>query len=163
MQEKEIRPKKIFNRFLNLAERDVKKFFNGKRKKIKCVACGAGGKFSFKKSNFSYFLCKNCKTLFVNPRPIESEFINYYTKSSSIKLLAKLYEETQKLRKKRIWKPKAEIIAKKLKKNKLSNYSYVDIGGGYGFFAEEISKYTKKTTTVIEPSPFMAEVCKKKK
>ena len=62
-----------------------------------------------------------------------------------------------------MWKPKAELIAKKLKKNQLSNYSYVDIGGGYGFFAEEISKYTKNTTTVIEPSPFMAEACKKKK
>ena len=163
MQEKEIRPKKIFNKFLKLAKVDVNKYFKKKRKKIKCIACNRNGKFSFKKHNFSYYLCKNCKTLFVNPRPIESEFINYYTKSSSIESLANLYKKTQELRRKKMWKPKAELIAKKLKKNQLSNYSYVDIGGGYGFFAEEISKYTKNTTTVIEPSPFMAEACKKKK
>ncbi len=62
-----------------------------------------------------------------------------------------------------MWKPKAKIIATKLKKNKLSNYTYVDIGGGHGSFAEEISKYTNKKPIVIEPSPYMAEACRKKK
>ena len=97
MQEKEIRPKKIFNKFLKLAKVDVNKYFKKKRKKIKCIACNRNGKFSFKKHNFSYYLCKNCKTLFVNPRPIESEFINYYTKSSSIKSLANLVPIRRKL------------------------------------------------------------------
>ena len=164
MQEKEIRPKKIFNRFLNLAERDVKKFFNGKRKKIKCVACNENGKFSFKKNGFVYCLCSYCKTLYVSPRPNEIAFSNYYTKSSSIKFLANiLYKKTQKLRRRKIWKPKAKIIAEKLKKYKIKNFRYIDVGGGYGTFAEEISKYTKKKIIVIEPSPFMAEECRKKK
>tara|TARA_B110000014_G_scaffold246167_1_gene218673 strand:+ start:634 stop:1605 length:972 start_codon:yes stop_codon:yes gene_type:complete len=164
MKEIEIRPKKIFDKFVSLATQDVKKFFNKKKKLIKCVACNKNGKFSFKKNGFSYCLCQNCKTLFVNPRPNEIDFSNYYQKSSSIKFLANnLYKKTQKLRRKKIWKPKAKIIAEKLKKNKFKNFNYVDIGGGYGIFAEEISKYTKKKVTVIEPSPYMAEECRKKK
>ena len=85
MKEKEIRPKKIFNRFLNLAERDVKKFFNGKRKKIKCVACNENGKFSFKKNGFVYCLCSYCKTLYVSPRPNEIAFSNVRYGSSDFK------------------------------------------------------------------------------
>jgi len=103
MKETEIRPKKIFNEFIKLAALDTKKYFKKKRNKIKCVACNRNGKFSFKKNNFSYYLCQNCKTLFANPRPEESEFSNYYKKSSSIKSLESFYKKTQKLRKKNIW------------------------------------------------------------
>ena len=163
MKEIEIRPEKIFNKFVKLAELDTKIYFKKKRKKIKCVACSRSGNFSFKKNTFSYYICKNCKTLYANPRPEESEFLNYYKKSSSIKSLASFYKKTHKLRKKNIWQSKAQLISKTLKKRKLTNFSYVDIGGGSGVFAEEILKYTKKNITIIEPSPFMAEQCRKKK
>ena len=80
--------------------------------------------------------------------------------SSSIKFLANtLYKKTKEARRKKIWLPKARIIISKLKKNK--NYTFVDIGGGYGSFAEEILKYKKKAV-VIEPSPFMARECRKR-
>lgn len=99
-KEKDIRPKKIFNKFLYLASLDIKKYFGKTKKKINCVACGRKGEFSFKKMNFSYYECRNCYTLFVNPRPKESDFLNYYTKSSSIKFLAThLYKKTEKNRK----------------------------------------------------------------
>jgi 2-polyprenyl-3-methyl-5-hydroxy-6-metoxy-1,4-benzoquinol methylase len=163
MKEKEIRPKKIFNKFLYLASLDAKKYFNKKKIKVNCVACGSKGKFSFKKNNFSYWVCQDCETLFVNPRPKADAFQNYYTKSSSIKFLAStLYEKTKESRKKKIWIPRAKMIVEKLKK-KIKNYSCVDIGGGYGIFAKEIFKLIKRDVMVIEPSPFMAEVCRKKK
>ena len=80
MKETEIRPKKIFKQFLNLAFLDIKRYFNGEKEKVNCVACERKGKFSFKKNNFSYCECTNCKTLFVSPRPKERAFLNYYTK-----------------------------------------------------------------------------------
>ena len=145
MQEKEIRPKKIFDKFLHLASQDVKKYFNKAKEKVNCVACGRKGKFSFKKKNFSYCVCQNCETLFVNPRPKENAFLNYYTKSSSIKFLANvLYKKTKEARKKTIWIPKAKMVIEKLKKNKIKNYSCIDVGGGYGIFAQEILKFIKK-------------------
>ena len=56
MQEKEIRPNKLFKKFLHLAASDVKKYFKDKKIKISCVACGSKGKFSFNKNNFSYYI-----------------------------------------------------------------------------------------------------------
>ena len=164
MKEKEIRPKKLFKKFLNLAAQDVKKFFKSKNSKINCIACKAKGEFSFKKKDFSYCICPKCKTLYVNPRPGERAFLNYYTKSSSIKFLANtLYKKTKEARRKKIWIPKTKIILEKLKKNNIKKCSYVDIGGGYGTFAEEMSKRKKGNIVVIEPSPFMAQECRKKK
>jgi 2-polyprenyl-3-methyl-5-hydroxy-6-metoxy-1,4-benzoquinol methylase len=164
MKEKEIRPKKLFKKFLNLAAQDVKKFFKSKNFKINCIACKAKGEFSFKKKDFSYCICPKCKTLYVNPRPSEQAFLNYYTKSSSIKFLANtLYKKTKEERRKKIWIPKTKIILEKLKKNNIKKCSYIDIGGGYGTFAEEMSKRKKDNIVVIEPSPFMAQECRKKK
>ena len=164
MQEKEIRPNKLFKKFLYLAALDVKKYFRNQKIKINCVACGKKGKFSFNKNNFSYCVCPNCETLFVNPRPKENAFLNYYKKSSSIKFLANtLYKKTRKSRVKNIWKPKAKMILKKINKNKIKNYTFVDIGGGNGVFAREISNLKKRSAVVIEPSPFMANECRKKK
>ena len=162
-KEKDIRPKKIFNEFLHLASLDIKKYFGKAKNKINCVACNQKGQFSFKKMNFSYCECKNCNTLFVSPRPHEKAFLNYYTSSPSIKFLAThLYKKTEKVRKNKIIKPKAKIIFDFLKKNKKTNYTCVDIGGGYGIFAKEISRLLKRKSVVIEPSPNLAHVCKKK-
>ena len=164
MKEEEIRPKKLFKQFLYLASLDIKKYFNKEKVKVNCVACGREGKFSFKKNNFSYCECPNCKTLFVNPRPKEQAFLNYYTKSSSIKFLADdIYKKTQESRRKKMWQPKAKIIFEILKKKRIKNYSCIDIGGGYGFFAKEILKLKKREVVVIEPSPFMAKECRKQK
>ena len=102
MKEKEIRPKKLFDKFLYLAAKDIKKYFNGKRANVKCVACKSDGKFTFNKKNFSYYLCSKCKTLYVNPRPKEEAFNNYYTQSSSIKFLGNaLYKKTKEARRKK--------------------------------------------------------------
>ena len=164
MEEKEIRPRKIFDKFLRLAYLDVKKYFNKEKTKVNCVACGRKGKFSFKKEGFSYYECQKCKTLFVNPRSNEDSFKNFYKRSSSVKFLStNLYKKTKEARKKKIFKPRAKMIFKILKEKKIKNYVCVDIGGGTGIFAKEISKLIKKEVIVIEPSSFLVEECKKEK
>ena len=84
MKERDIRPKKVFDKFLHLTSLDIKKYFSKSKVKINCVACGEKGKFSFKKEGFSYYECQKCQTLFVNPRPKEDSFENFYKKSISL-------------------------------------------------------------------------------
>jgi 2-polyprenyl-3-methyl-5-hydroxy-6-metoxy-1,4-benzoquinol methylase len=164
MKEIEIRPKKLFEKFIYFTKLDIKKYFKRSRKEINCVACNKKGRFSFKKNNFIYAECINCNTLFVSPRPNESEFSEYYTKASSIKYLAKsYYKKTEEIRKSKIWKPKAKLISKILKKNNLVKSNCIDIGGGYGVFAKEIKKNIRGKSVVIEPSPFLAKESRKKK
>ena len=58
MKESEIRPKKIFDKFLELAKKDTIAYFNKSDKlKIKCPACNSRGKYSFSKDNFDYCSC----------------------------------------------------------------------------------------------------------
>ena len=52
MKERDIRPKKLFEKYLYLSNLDIKKYFKKATKKINCVACGKKGKFAFKKKVF---------------------------------------------------------------------------------------------------------------
>lgn len=49
-----------------------------------------------------------------------------------------------------------------LQKYKSEECHIVDIGGGFGIFAEEMSLLTGAPVTVIEPSPKLAESCRKR-
>ena len=52
MKERDIRPKKLFEKYLYLSNLDIKKYFKKATKKINCIACGKKGKFAFKKKKF---------------------------------------------------------------------------------------------------------------
>jgi len=163
MKEHDIRPQKIFEEYLRLAEEDTKTFFaDAPRKATACPACQTAGKHVFKKNGFDYAECPQCLTLYVDPRPEWTAFERYYTDSPSTRYWATtFYKETEKARREKIWKPKAELI-----KENIARFSkakeIVDIGGGYGTFAEEISRITKLDVTVVEPSKLLAEVCRRK-
>lgn len=163
MKENEIRPQNIFDEYLRLTEIDTATFFaDTPRTELLCPACGAAGTQAFVKSGFSYTECPECLTLYVNSRPVRSAFERYYTDSPSTHYWATtFYKETENARKEKIWKPKAELI-----KDKIARFSdvteIVDIGGGYGTFAEEIRRITGYKVTIIEPSKHLAEVCRHK-
>ena len=139
MKESDIRPQDIFDEYLRLAKEDTFKFFSGvKTIQLACPACTSVGKLSFVKNGFSYELCQNCQTLFVNPRPVAESFFDYYTQSSSSKFWATtFYKETADARREMLWKPKAKIILQMLDKYSAIDHSIIDIGGGYGLFADE--------------------------
>lgn len=164
MKESEIRPKKIFNEYLRLAKEDTETFFSSViRVEICCPACNATGEHSFEKNGFEYSVCKYCYTLYVSPRPESKAFTRYYTESLSSKYWATtFYKETAEARRERIWKPKAQLIANILHEQDAADHHIIDIGGGYGIFAEEIQNYAKQPLIIIEPAPHLAEVCREK-
>ena len=163
MKEEEIRPHKIFDKFLSIAAEDCNIFFStSNRRKINCPACNSQGEHSFIKNSFSYELCPKCETLFVSPRPDEESFNNFYTNSSSAKYWATtFYKETENARKKLIWKDKIKLINNLVSKYSSNNPTFIDIGGGYGVFGEEMTRL-KKDVIVIEPSPSLSKQCKEK-
>lgn len=163
MKENEIRPQDIFNEYLKLAEQDIVTYFNSVAcTEINCPACGAQGNFAFEKKCFSYQECPECLTLFVSPRPEKKAFDRYYTDSPSTKYWATtFYRETECARREKLWKPKALLIKEKLEQF-LKAEMIIDIGGGYGTFAEEILKILDVDVLVIEPSMHLAKVCREK-
>lgn len=185
MKEEEIRPKKIFDEYLRLAAQDTHTYFDQtERRKIACPACGNLGSIAFEKSGFVYEKCSRCQTLYVSPRPLAEAFSRYYLESPSSRYWATtFYKETAEARREKLWKPKARQIQKIIWEffsksdtyptsmpsiETTSNYDLlqdtlvVDIGGGYGLFAEEIRRLLPREPIVIEPAPHLAEVCRNK-
>lgn len=164
MKEDDIRPKKLFDELLRLNKLDVKTYFDGViSKEIDCPACGNKGEYSFTKNNFNFDECKRCKSLYVSPRPDKKYFEAYYRESQSTKYWATtFYKETEKNRRKMVWRPKANAIKNKIDELKLDSKMIIDIGGGYGTFMEEFLKISNIEHKIIEPSMYLSKVCKKK-
>lgn len=164
MKEEEIRPRKIFEEYLRLAQEDTVRYFSdAARENVACPACNGAGDYAFRKHGFDYEMCLNCLTLYVNPRPLAAAFDKYYTESPSSKFWATtFYKETAEARREKLWKPKARMIHTVLKRFDAAGHAIIDIGGGYGLFAEEMGNYSSQPITVIEPGPHLAEICRTK-
>lgn len=164
MKEEEIRPQRIFDEYLRLAREDTVTYFeNVERENGNCPACNREGEPAFVKYGFDYEICPNCRSLFVNPRPVAGAFSKYYTESPSSKYWATtFYKETADARREKLWKPKARLVLDTLNRYGAGQHTIVDIGGGYGLFAEEIRDLCGQAPIVIEPGPHLAEVCREK-
>lgn len=164
MKEEEIRPQKIFAEYLRLAAKDTEKYFGAaERRLVSCPACGQAGGGGFSKQGFVYEECYACQTLFVSPRPEADVFCRYYKESESAEYWATtFYKETAEARREKIWRPKALLVQQTLARLGADQHTLVDIGGGYGIFAEEYEKLSDQPVTVVEPGPALARVCRDK-
>ena len=162
MKEEEIRPAHIFDQYLELTRQDIEKFFgDSPRTSGNCPACGKAGEKAFDKHNFDYEVCPFCQTLFVNPRPTIDAFSRYYTESESSKFWATtFYKETAAARREKLWKPKARMVAAAMQRYNAADYAVIDVGGGYGLFAEEMGALLGRPVLVIEPASHLAAVCR---
>jgi SAM-dependent methyltransferase len=162
VKENDIRPQHIFEEYLRLAEQDTATYFgDAPRTAIPCPACLAEGEMAFTKHGFRYDLCPVCRTLYVSPRPEAAAFSRYYTESASAAYWAStFYKETAEARRIKLWKPKARAVSEILQATPGVQWTVVDVGGGYGLFAEEVRQLVPRAPSVIEPSPHLAEVCR---
>ena len=162
MKEEEIRPHVVFTEFLRLCEQDTQTYFaDVPRETFNCPACDTVGNQAFRKNGFDYALCPRCQTLYVSPRPIASAFSRYYTEAPSVKFWATtFYHVTAEGRREKIWKPKAKMIGETMERCGSIKHTVIDIGGGYGIFAEEMERLTGNPVTVVEPGPHLAELCR---
>ena len=91
------------------------------------------------------------------------DFSLYYTESASSKYWATtFYKQTAEARREKLWKPKAKMISAIMQRYNVTEHTIVDIGGGYGIFAEVMFEVTAKSVVVVEPSPYMVAVCRDK-
>ena len=164
MKESEIRPDKLFDEYLRLAEQDTRIFFDYLNWSDRpCPACGRIGIKVFNKSGFNYCRCSQCLTLFVSPMPPPEAFKEFYTNGTSTQFWStNFYKETELARREKIWKPKAKKVHEILAKYNALDGTLFDIGGGYGTFVEEYACLGNLPATVIEPSPTLAKVCREK-
>lgn len=166
MKEDEIRPKKVFNTYLELSAKDAEKCFSEKnREPINCPACGTENQeIDFVKNSFPYILCKSCDSLYQSPRAPLWEYEEFYHNSESSKYWAtEFFPAVAEVRRDKIFKPRAEKISELCQKNHHKPEVVMDVGGGYGLFLEEWRKiHPNSHVCTVEPSEDLAETCRKK-
>lgn len=164
MKEEEIRKRGAFNKYLTLVEEDSRVFFKTEEfLLINCPACGST-KYTgqFKKSIFSYVICNDCDTLFVNPRPAAKNIKEFYSNSPSSKFwVEEFFKPVAEARREKIFKPRADYVVNCFPE--MRNKAIADVGAGFGLFLEELNKISPGNRIIaIEPSPEMANICRSK-
>jgi len=165
MKEEDIRKRETFNQYLELVEKDVKKMFADKHQflAIDCPACHSRNfEPQFEKLGFSYVLCRDCGTLFVNPRPPFKNLNEFYAKSESTTFwVEKFFKPVAEMRREKIFRPRAEFIKDRFSSNPVQVVG--DIGAGFGIFLEELAKLWPEARMIaIEPSFDMVKICQEK-
>lgn len=164
MKEEDIRKRDVFDRYLELVEKDVKDFFDLKAfQDGPCPACGFNDLVcEFTKLGFTYVTCNRCSTLFVNPRPPFEILNRFYSSSPSAGFWVKeFFMPVAEARREKIFKPRAEYILQSF--GDRPGRIIGDIGTGFGLFLEELKRLLPENEYVaIEPSQEMADLCKGK-
>jgi SAM-dependent methyltransferase len=168
MKEFEIRPRKLFSKYLELSKSDIEIFFSDHSafEEINCPGCMLNtDNVAFVKHGFTYKKCPHCFTLFVSPRPTNTMISEFYRRSESSRFWAEhFYPETAEARREMIFKPRAKVINQLLSELDIPEpRSIVDVGAGYGIFLDEIRKYGCFDEVIaIEPNKDLAECCRQK-
>lgn len=166
MKERDIRPKALLQRYLELSEEDATRCFgNQPRVPIPCVACGSLKiEPAFDKHDFAYGLCHDCGTLFQTPRPPLSAFEAFYRDSISSKYWAEVFfPAVAEARREKIFQPRVERLATLCKANGTKIQRLIDVGAGYGIFLDEWRKWSPSTQLIaVEPSASLAMECRSK-
>lgn len=143
-REFELHPPDTFDKYLRIIKDElhllIKKWdlFD-----INCPACNSNEKeLAFSKFGMKYVECKNCKTLYVTPRPSENDISTFYRTSKAMKYWNEhFYKETIISRKRVILKPRALWVV-----NVTENYfkkpkHFIDVKSKYFDFLKEIEKH----------------------
>ena len=115
---------------------------------MNCPVCGSDKPVFYRQqSQWSYFICSRCQTLFLNPPP-SSKFLNHYYRCEF--QYATSPKDENSIRK------QAKKIIHNLQKINPQATNILDIGSGWGFLLDEARKLGLKTIGV-EPSRQLAD------
>jgi len=117
----------------------------------KCPICLSKTSFFHRINKYQYYICANCKTLFLFPQPKSKDLEKYYQKTFSFDN-GLINEENIRKR--------AKTVLIQLKKLNPNGKTLLDIGSGYGFFLDEAQK-TGIIVTGLEPSEKLYSYSKK--
>lgn len=165
MREQDIRPASLFARYLELSSRDAEIHFSGApRSEVPCPGCGSGNiSPAFSKLGFGFVECCRCASLFQSPRPPLESFGRFYSNSESSRYWADVFfPAVKEARREKIFRPRVERISQLCEEHGLNPETVIEVGAGHGVFLEEWKKFRPEChVAAIEPSPEMANVCRR--
>ncbi|HAZ03482.1 MAG: SAM-dependent methyltransferase [Bacteroidetes bacterium GWF2_42_66] len=161
MKESEIRPKELFQKYLELSGKDAESFDNSTFEKVNCIACDSSeSKLKILKNGFDYQICTDCGTVFCSPRPTIKDLNNFYWNSKSAKFwFEEFLPKVEESRREKIFKKKALQLFSTIKEKGISISNLCDVGAGSGIFLEELKKIRDDISYyAIEPGQVSSKI-----
>lgn len=139
-----------------------------KRKEFVTVSCPACGSdqfgYQFEKRGFDYVECRECQTLYINPRPGPEVLQWFYRESENYAYWNKfIFPASEKARRERIVVPRVNQVLALCQKYGVRTTSLLEVGAGFGTFCIEIQERQRfKRIVAVEPTPDLAKSCRDK-
>lgn len=165
--ENDIRPKDLLEGQKIAVMQDVGMLLSHADKfvSVNCPACNATpAKKKYSKYSFTYLECKSCKTVYTSPRPPAEVLGKFYSNSVNYAYWNKyIFPASEQTRRQKIVVPRVDRILEYCKKYNSPTDSLLEVGAGFGTFCEELlSRKVFKRIVAVEPSPTLAETCRKR-
>lgn len=166
-KEKNIRPFNLMKKADLYFKKDFTYLYSKKSSFVKfnCPACNSKKKkYLFSKNKFTYFTCMKCDTYYLSPRPNNKTLIDFYKYSKLYKYWNNvIFPSTEKVRNKKIFKPRVKKIIEICNKQKINRNKIIDIGAGYGTFCSIMKEYNFFNEVIaLEPNLDGAKKCLEK-
>jgi SAM-dependent methyltransferase len=132
---------------------------------VACPACAADdAEAAFGKYGFQFQSCRNCRTLYMSPRPTPAVMASYYGSSENYQFWAEhIFPASEAARREKIHRPMLEYIVAACERHGVPRERLVEIGPGFGTFAalaQQSGAFRQVIT--IERTPEMARACRER-
>ncbi len=142
IKQADIKPYKLFNDFLAVTEKEVKRILidNQHLVDVVCPACQSEKRgFAFEKFGLTYHECRHCGTLYVSPRPPEKVINTFFKESRSMDFWNDtIVKKTIHARVTHLVRPEVLWVANTTEKFFTKPATFVDIKTRHAEFLEEI-------------------------
>jgi len=167
VKESDIRPEDLMAESARLTDEDALRVLALKEKfvQVACPACDSPShRHFFEKKGYHFVSCRDCRTVFVNPRPTSEILAEYYAGAESIRYFnEKIFPSSAQVRREKIFLPRVNRVMELVKKYALKTEILVDVGAGFGTFCEEIKRLARFSRVIaVEPAKSQAETCRQK-
>lgn len=163
--ESEIRPYEFESGKLAALEQDLE-WLRSRRSKfiqVSCPACDrSNSEPAFEKFGFTFVSCRECRTVYMNPRAAPELLIEFYSGSVLYEYWNKyIFPASRKVRQEKIFRPRIERLIELCQSLGIKPETIIDAGAANGAFCEEALKSSAfKRVIAIEPSRAQAQTCR---
>jgi 2-polyprenyl-3-methyl-5-hydroxy-6-metoxy-1,4-benzoquinol methylase/ribosomal protein S27E len=167
LTEERIRPARLMADKQGCVEAD-REFLTARRSEWQTVACPAcahpESRLFGEKHGFVYVECRECGTVYTNPRPSVQLLREFYATSQNYAYWNQyIFPATEDARRERIFRPRARRLAEYARRFGLSGGTLLEVGAAFGTFCEEIRRENLfEKIIAVEPTPELAQTCRQR-
>jgi 2-polyprenyl-3-methyl-5-hydroxy-6-metoxy-1,4-benzoquinol methylase len=165
MREEDIRPAALMAEKQAYLDWDVNFLLSGRASwvTVACPACDSPRSRQFgTKRGFVYVECRECSTVYTNPRPSLALLHEFYAQSKNYDYWNKhIFPRTEARRREGIFRPRAERTARYATAYSAKGGTMLEVGAGFGLFCEELARLGVFDRIIaVEPTAGLAETCR---